>query len=149
MNIIKVQQELMAELPAAVRVPYYHLVDEQTTILVNTAGSACYLIPTPSLYLDLRHFRKLENLPSFLSYKDTWDELHDTGATERGSDGKPLLVYEGEGKRVYFDKNLLKHFAKGAKFYQDKNRMTAVAVIEQGAVVAYVMPCRPPKKENQ
>lgn len=146
MDIIKIQQELLAEIQDEVRPPFYTQVDKKLTMLINSPGSAAYLIPTAYLYLDVKHLKKIDRIP-FQEYDpDKWAELIDTGTT-LGSGKRAEKIYKRGDQKVYLDKSLLKHFDKGAKLYQEKD-LNAVAVIEAGVVVAYVLPCRPPKENN-
>lgn len=146
MDIIKIQQDLLAEIYDDVRPPFYTQAGEKLTMLINSPGSAAYLIPTKYLYLDVKHLQKIDRIP-FQEYDpDKWTELVDTGTT-LGNGKRAEKIYKRGDQKVYLDKSLLKHFDKGAKLYQEKD-LNAVAVIEAGVVVAYVLPCRPPKENN-
>lgn len=148
MDIIKIQQDLLKEIPDAARPPVYIPLKNDITMLIPSAAFSCFLIPNKSIYLDLaKSFTKVEKLPFKFYEEGKWTELVDTGMTKGEGSQCRKLFKRGE-QTVLLAKNLLKHFAKGAKFYQEKD-LTAVAVIEAGEVVAYVLPCRPPKEENQ
>lgn len=147
MDIIKIQQDLLKEIPDAVRPPFYIPLKNDITMLVPSTASSGFLIPNKSIYLDLaKSFTKVEKQPFKFYEKGKWTELVDTGMT-KGEGSQCRKIFKRGDQTVLLAKNLLKHFAKGAKFYQEKD-LNAVAVIEAGEVVAYVLPCRPPKEEN-
>lgn len=148
MDIIKIQQELLAEIPddGTSRPPFYLQVDKKLTMLINSPGSIAYLIPSKCLYLDVKHLKSLDCMPFRQYVPDKWTELVDTG-TLLGSGKRAEKIYKRGDQKVYLDKSLLKHFDKGAKFYQERD-LQVVAVLEQGQVVAYVLPCRPPRENG-
>jgi hypothetical protein len=147
MDIIKIQQDLLKEMPDAVRPPVYIPLKNNITVLIPCAHSCGFLIPNKSIYLDLaKGFTKVEKQPFNFYEEGKWTELVDTGMT-KGEGSQCRKIFKRGDQTVLLAKNLLKHFAKGAKFYQEKD-LNAVAVIEAGEVVAYVLPCRTPKEEN-
>lgn len=149
MDIIKIQQDLLKEIPDAARPPVYIPLKNDITMLVPSAAFSCFLIPNESIYLDLaKSFTKVEKQPFNFYEEEKWTELVDTGLT-KGSGSKSLIkLFKRGDQTVLLAKHLLKHFGKSAKFYQEKD-LSAVAVLENGVVVAYVLPCRAPKEENQ
>lgn len=148
MDIIKIQQDLLKDCLSSVRPPVYIPLKNGITMLVPSAASSCFLIPNESIYLDLaKSFTKVEKQPFNFYEEGKWTELVDTGMT-KGEGSQCRKIFKRGDQTVILAKNLLKHFAKGAKFYQEKD-LNAVAVLENGVVVAYVLPCRPPKEENQ
>lgn len=147
MDIIKIQQDLLKDFPGANRPPCYIPLRDDVTMLIPSQAFSCFLIPNRYIYLDLaKHFTRLEKLPFKFYEEGKWTELVDTG-TALGSGKHTEKIYKRGDQKVYLDKSLLKHFDKGAKLYQEKD-LNAVAVIEAGVVVAYVLPCRPPKENN-
>ncbi len=146
MDIIKIQQELLAEIPGNLRPPFYRQIGKKLTMLINSPGSIAYLVPSEYLYLDVKHLKPLDRIPFREYVPGAWTELIDTGTT-LGVGKHTEKIYKRGGSKVYLDKNLLKHFDKKAKLYQEGD-LQVVAVLEQGLVVAYVLPCRPPKEEN-
>lgn len=147
MDIIKIQQDLLKEMPDNVRPPVYIPLKNDITMLIPSAHSSCFLISNKSIYLDLaKGFAKVEKQPFNFYAEGKWTELVDTGLY-KGRGSQSLKIFKRGDQTVFLAVNLLKHFAKDAKFYQEKD-LNAVAVIEVGTVVAYVLPCRAPKEEN-
>lgn len=144
MNLLKLQQDLMAELVTRERPPMYFAASDKVTRLINSAGSACYTVPNDAVFLDMRHFRKVGHLPFNEFNPKKWGELTDTGDTLGVGKMSEKIFKHGE-RTVYLDKNLLKYFGKNARYFQEKD-LSVVAVTEEDVVVAYIMPCRPPKK---
>lgn len=148
MDIIKIQQDLLKEMQDEVRQPVYIPLKDDITMLIPSAHSSCFLIRNKDIYLDLsKRFTKLEKQPFNFYEAGKWTELVDTGMT-KGEGSQCRKIFKRGDQTVLLAKNLLKHFDKSAKFYQEKH-LNAVAVLENGVVVAYVLPCRPPKEENQ
>jgi hypothetical protein len=158
-NLNKIEQELLKDLRSnPERKGARYILPGGRTLVFNPLGTVGFIFEaTDPFRLNEKHFPFIERCPVSEPVCDERTLLTPTGYELTIGKITAVVFDHPDGGRTYLSKKLLGHFDKGAKLYQEFPfrhtgrgvQYTAAAVVEGDEIVGYILPVRPPEKNNE
>lgn len=160
MNLHKIEQELLKELQSLPRNGARYKLPGARVLVISPTGAVAFVFDAlDTFHLSEKCFPFIDWCPVTEPVRDERTLLTPTGHEMQIPRSKtPVVIFDHpDGGRTYLSKKLLGFFGKGAKLYQEFSfkhtghgvKYSVAAVVEDGVIVGYILPMRPPEDETQ